>query len=184
MCELLTWANAKDEVSIPKVAMAPPRTAVRLNPMESIKIPASGDTKKVIPIESDPTRAEIETYKDAKKYIRYKIQHCRQFRWNEKKRRLASFENCVLHSSPFHFRFQLEIDDAVTLVYANGDAVCQETSNDDEPGVKTAVGRIIRSAVAIALPVFVVSFNITTDIFLRFDHVCRNVWVEAKYILC
>ena len=66
MCELLTWANAKDEASIPKVAMAPPRTAVRLNPIELIKIPASGDTKKVIPIESDPTRAEIETSKDAK----------------------------------------------------------------------------------------------------------------------
>ena len=61
ICGALTWAKAKDEASIPIVAMAPPRTAVRLNPIESIKIPASGETKKVIPIESDPTRAEIET---------------------------------------------------------------------------------------------------------------------------
>ena len=73
-----TWANAKDEANIPVVAITPPKIAVRLNPNESIKImmiklhfalykncyiyqpiriPARGETKKVIPIESDPTRA-------------------------------------------------------------------------------------------------------------------------------
>ena len=37
--------------------MAPPRMAVRLNPSESVKIPASGETKNVMPIDSDPTNA-------------------------------------------------------------------------------------------------------------------------------
>lgn len=56
----LTWANANEEASMPTVAIAPPSTAVRLNPIESIKIPAIGETKKVIPMESDPTSAVME----------------------------------------------------------------------------------------------------------------------------
>jgi hypothetical protein len=45
---------------MPTVAIAPPNTAVRLNPIESIKIPAIGETKNVIPMESDPTSAVME----------------------------------------------------------------------------------------------------------------------------
>lgn len=37
--------------------MAPPRMAVGLNPIESIKIPAKGEMKNVIPIERDPIKA-------------------------------------------------------------------------------------------------------------------------------
>lgn len=47
---------------MPTVAIAPPKTAVRLNPIESIKIPARGETKKVIPMERDPTSAAMEKY--------------------------------------------------------------------------------------------------------------------------
>jgi len=38
--------------------MAPPRIAVNLSPIESIKIPAKGEMKNVIPIERDPIKAE------------------------------------------------------------------------------------------------------------------------------
>jgi hypothetical protein len=44
------------------VAMAPPRMAVRLNPSESVKIPASGETKDVMPIDNDPTKAVNDKY--------------------------------------------------------------------------------------------------------------------------
>jgi len=37
--------------------MAPPRKAVRLSPIKSIKIAAKGETKNVIPIERDPIKA-------------------------------------------------------------------------------------------------------------------------------
>jgi hypothetical protein len=47
---------------MPTVAIAPPKTAVLLNPIESIKIPARGETKKVIPMERDPTSAAMEKY--------------------------------------------------------------------------------------------------------------------------
>lgn len=47
---------------MPTVAIAPPKTAVRLNPIESIKIPARGETKKVIPMERDPTSAAMDKY--------------------------------------------------------------------------------------------------------------------------
>ena len=52
-----TCARANDDASMPMLASAPPSSAVRRSPNESIRIPASGETKKVIPMESDPTRA-------------------------------------------------------------------------------------------------------------------------------
>ena len=52
-----TWARANEEASIPVVAMTPPKIAVRLSPKESMSIPANGETKNVIPIDSEPTSA-------------------------------------------------------------------------------------------------------------------------------
>lgn len=46
---------------MPIVAIAPPSIAVRLNPTESIIIPARGEIRKVIPIDKDPTKASVIT---------------------------------------------------------------------------------------------------------------------------
>jgi len=46
---------------MPTVAMIPPSMAVRRRPNESIMMPATGDTRKVVPIDSDPTSAAIVT---------------------------------------------------------------------------------------------------------------------------
>lgn len=56
-----TWAIAKEDPSMPIVAIAPPSIAVRLNPTESIIIPARGEIRKVIPIDKDPTKASVIT---------------------------------------------------------------------------------------------------------------------------
>ena len=45
---------------MPIVAIAPPSIAVRLNPRESIIIPARGEIRKVIPIDIDPTKAKCK----------------------------------------------------------------------------------------------------------------------------
>ena len=42
---------------MPVVAIAPPNIAVLLSPKESIIIPASGEIKKVMPIDNEPTKA-------------------------------------------------------------------------------------------------------------------------------
>lgn len=57
----ITLSVTNDDANIPPEAIRPPMNVVNLIPILSVKIPATGDRKNVVPIVSDPTSAK-QTY--------------------------------------------------------------------------------------------------------------------------
>ena len=108
---------------MPPLAMAPPRMAVRRSPKESIRIPASGEMKNVMPMESDPTRAKYATIVRLKRGHQQEEAQEAQEAQEELLGALTCFGGGVSDVRFLQLILQLQVDDAVAVVDAEDQTV-------------------------------------------------------------
>ena len=95
---------------MPTLATAPPRIAVRRSPKESMRIPARGEMKNVIPMESDPTKAKhrLQPRQIDRPWV---IDNCTY--WGP-----TGLDGSVVDVQLLQLVFQLQVDEPVAVVNA------------------------------------------------------------------